>query len=297
MSALKITLAAVAAHALTGTASVATRYLVTFLEPVQIAFLRYVLGSAFVLLIFLICRPKEKSNKPFVLKSILLGMLFFALFPFLFSSAFVHTSAARGALVIATMPVWAMILGYLSRQENMNSKRLFGITLTILGLAIALSDKLLVPSTSVSFLGELIMVSAAIIGAIYSVLSKQWMQGIPAMAYTPLAMLAGWLSLSPWAVSPELVQTLTNMSGLQLGILAFLGCFSGGLAFYLFNWVLSQTSASFATMFVCMNPITAVFLAWLLLGEELTGYFMLGFLIVIIGLVIGHSRNGNRQTI
>lgn len=278
-----------AAHALTGTASVATRYLVTLLEPVQIAFLRYVLGSAFVFLIFLVCRTKQNTEKPFVLKSILLGMLFFALFPFLFSSAFVHTTAARGALVIATMPVWAMILGYLSKQESMNAKRLIGITLTILGLAFALSDKLLLPSTSVSFIGELIMLAAAIVGAIYSVLSKKWMQGIPAMNYTPLAMLAGWISLSPWAASPELIQTISGMSSFQLSIIAFLGCFSGGLAFYLFNWVLSQASASFATMFVCMNPITAVFLAWLLLGEQLTWYFIIGFLVVIIGLIVGNT--------
>lgn len=298
MSILKITLAALAAHALTGTASVATRYLVAFLEPVQVAFLRYVLGSAFVFLIFLACKPSEKTDKPFLLKTILLGTLFFALFPFLFSLAFTHTTAARGALVIATMPVWAMILGYLSRQETMSIKRLFGIMLTVFGLGIALSDKLFISTdTSTSFIGELIMLSAAVVGAIYSVMSKRWMQDIPAMSYTPLAMMAGWVALSPWALNNDLLSVLSTMNGLQLGIIAFLGCFSGGLAFYLFNWVLSKASASFATMFVCMNPITAVFLAWLLLGEQLTWYFILGFLVVVTGLVIGNSRQADRQKI
>ncbi|MDX1519695.1 MAG: DMT family transporter, partial [Gammaproteobacteria bacterium] len=120
---IKITIAVITAHTLTGTASVATRYLVAWLEPVEIVFLRYLFGSALIFTLFLLVKPRP-SDHPYVLKSLMLGILFFALFPFLFSTAFYYTTAAHGALVIATMPVWAMLIAHVTRHEHLNPRLL-----------------------------------------------------------------------------------------------------------------------------------------------------------------------------
>ena len=38
----------------------------------------------------------------------------------------------------------------------------------------------------------------------------------------------------------------------------YLGVVAGGLAFFLLNWVLTKSTATFATIFVTLNPITAI---------------------------------------
>ncbi|HKK16640.1 MAG TPA: DMT family transporter, partial [Gammaproteobacteria bacterium] len=71
-----------------------------------------------------------------------------------------------------------------------------------------------------------------------------------------------------------------------LVVMAYLGIIAGGLAFFLFNWVLDKTTPTITTLFVTLNPVTAIVLAWLLLDEAMTPYFFLGATMVIIGIVL-----------
>ncbi len=282
----KVTLAITAAHFLTGTASVATRYLVAWLDPVEIACLRYLLGGLFICPVFFLHKSK-KPDKPYVMNSIFLGMLFFALFPLLFSTAFQYTSAARGSLVLATMPLWAMLIGYFSKHEIITLRMVAGVLITIAGLAIALQDKLLGSANELmSFKGELFMLAAAFVGAVYSIIAKSTLRNAHANKFTPVAMFSGCLSLSPWALSSNVIPDLYALDIGKLCIVLYLGCIAGGVAFYLFNWVLDKSSATISTLFVSINPLTAIFLAWLLLNEKIMISFFIGTGVVLSGIII-----------
>ncbi len=292
---LKVTAAIILAHILTGTASVSTRYLVAFLEPVEIAFLRYLLGSALIAIAFL-CLPRSRITEPFLLKSVLLGIWFFALFPFLFSMAFDYTTAARGALVIATMPIWTMLISHFLKHEKITALLASAIFLSLLGLTIALLDRLLAAGDSIiAIKGEIIMLLCAMVGGSYSVMAKQQLKTIPPLTYTPLMMVSGCMTLSIWAADTQLVHSLQNFSQQQLLVLLYLGTFAGGVAFFLFNWVLHRTSATYTTLFVSLNPLTAIFLGWLLLGEQMTPKFLLGSVIVFVGLYLGYRSQTQKQ--
>jgi drug/metabolite transporter (DMT)-like permease len=278
------TLAILCCHILTGTASVTTRYLVSVLDPVEIAFLRYLLGGLALLPLFFLFRSRA-LNKTLLLKIAGLGMLFFALFPFLFSWAFLYTSAARGALVLATMPIWTMLISKAIGHERFSGLSLMAMGLTLLGLSIALSDKLMTFSDhAVLFKGELIMLLAALVGAIYAILTKQILRQVPATAMTPLAMLTGCLCLLPIAITQGIDVHVMALSPLQLGLMVYLGIVAGGIAFLLLNWTLNKSTATFTTLFVTLNPITAIFLGNLFLGEEIKANFIVGVLIMFTGL-------------
>ncbi len=284
MKAWQPTLAILCCHILTGTASVTTRYLVSVLDPVEIAFLRYLLGGLALLPLFFLFRSRV-LNKTLFLKIAGLGMLFFALFPFLFSWSFLYTSAARGALVIATIPIWTMLISKAIGHEKISGLSFMAMVLTLLGLSIALADKLMMFSDhEVQFKGELIMLLAALVGAIYAILSRQVLRQVPATTMTPLAMLAGCLCLLPIATTQGIDIHVVALSSLQLGLMAYLGIVAGGIAFFLFNWALNKSTATYVTLFVTLNPITAIFLGNLFLGEVIKTNFIVGVLIVFTGL-------------
>ena len=289
MTPLRITGAIILAHILTGTASVATRYLVAWLDPVEIVCLRYLFGSIVIGLAYMIFR-RGTAKQAYFLKSLGLGILFFAIFPLLFTISFTYTTAARGALVIATMPVWAMLIGHFTRHESMTPRLVISVLLTFSGLALALSDRLALSTGSLTAIkGELIMLAAAMVGAIYSILAKKSMKSVNPLTYTPIMMAAGWLFLSPWALDANLAQKISELSATQVLAVIYLGCLAGGLAFFLFNWVLHHATATYATLFVPLNPLTAIFLGWLLLGESLQINFLLGSAIVFSGLIIART--------
>lgn len=274
-------------HTLTGTASVITRYLVTVLDPIEIAFMRYFFGGLAMLPLFFIFRT-SKLTKILLLKTAGLGALFFALFPFLFSWAFVHTTAARGALVLATMPIWAMLISKVLGHEGINKFSLIAILFTFVGLAVALSDKLMMVSEhNVLFKGEAIMLCTAIVGAVYATFARKVLQEIPASTMTPVAMLSGCLCLLPFSLANGIDEHVVLLSPLQMGLMVYLGVIAGGLAFFLLNWVLNQSTATFASLFVTLNPITAIILGYLFLAEEIKLNFILGVVIVFIGLGFG----------
>jgi drug/metabolite transporter (DMT)-like permease len=289
------TLAIILCHTLTGTASVSTRYLISVLDPVEIAFMRYFFGGLILLPAFFFFRSPN-LNRDLLFKIIVLGILFFALFPFLFSYAFVYTNVARGSLVLATMSIWAMLLSKLMGHEKFSFLSLAAIGLTLSGLFIALSDKLILSlQGSVSFKGELIMLLAAMCGAIYAVMSRSVLKQVLATTMTPIAMLAGCLFLFPFTISNGIDDHILSLSPMQMGLMIYLGIVAGGIAFFLFNWALIRTTATFNTMFVTLNPITAIFLAYLFLGEMISINFIIGVLIVFSGL--GLAVYSQRQAI
>ena len=103
---------------------------------------------------------------------------------------------------------------------------------------------------------------------------------------TPIAMLSGCLCLMPFSVANEIDVHLIQLSDLQLYLLIYLGIFAGGLPFFLLNWVLNQSTATFTTIFVTMNPITATVLGYLLLDEGIKINFIIGVFIVFSGLAL-----------
>ena len=95
--------------ALGGTAVVATRHLAARLDPLTLAFCATALaglclGAAFFGYRLPWIQPRD------VLPVILLGTLLFAGFPALFNQALAWTTAARGALALATMPLLTLLL-------------------------------------------------------------------------------------------------------------------------------------------------------------------------------------------
>ncbi|HIF50915.1 MAG TPA: DMT family transporter [Thiotrichaceae bacterium] len=280
------TIALIVCHALTGTASVLMRYFVNILEPVEIAFLRYLLGGLFILPLFFIFR-NPNLTRSLCVKTAVLGILFFGIFPFLFAQAFVYTNAARGSLVLATMPIWTMLIAKAIGHDKVNLLSIFAISITLLGLFIALSDKLFMSvNEAASFKGELIMLLTAIIGAIYAIHARPVLKQIPASTMTPIAMLAGCAVLFPFSIASGIDDHVLSLTNMQLGLVFYVGLITGGMAFFLFNWVLTRTTATFNTMFVTLNPIVAIFLGYLFLGEVIQINFIIGVFIVFSGLGI-----------
>jgi len=134
----RIIFLAVTCHVLTGSASVAMRYLAGSMEPIDIAFMRYLAGGLIVLPLAFInrCRWPGWNITTHVA---LLGLVFFAIFPWLVAIAFNYTTAARGALVLSTMPLWSMLLGYYLKHEHLSARRSLGVFLAVAGVAVTLN--------------------------------------------------------------------------------------------------------------------------------------------------------------
>ena len=104
--------AAAVASLSAGASIVATRFVVGDLEPVSLAFYRYLVASICLIPILFWGFARFKIKKHDIIPIIFLGSLLYAIFPWLFSLSLFYTSAAFGASGLATLPIITLIVAF-----------------------------------------------------------------------------------------------------------------------------------------------------------------------------------------
>jgi len=75
-----------------------------------------------------------------------------------------------------------------------------------------------------------------------------------------------------------------------IGGVLFLGIVSTAIAMFLWNYAFSQLPASAASLTFFAQPVVGTLLGWLFLGETITPLFLVGGLLIGIGLVISNLK-------
>lgn len=248
------------------------------LPPITIAFFRC-LVAFIVLLPFAWKQMKENKHlfkqewKPLIFMSFT-GVAFFTVLVY---SALQFTSSTNASIVEATTPVFTIGVGMLVLKERLNLFQSLGMVLSLLGAMWVVTRGSWEVVTGLQFnIGDIIMVSAVILWAVYSVLVKQHNSKFP--TYGGLAVMLGIavLTLLPFAAmewtiySPNLLQV-----DKILGII-YLGTFPSLIGFILFNTAVGEVGPSQASIFFNLLPVFTMAGAALLLNEQIESAQLIG---------------------
>jgi drug/metabolite transporter (DMT)-like permease len=274
------------AAVLLGASVVAVRVAVQEVPPLSLAVLRF--GQGFLLLAgaMLVLAPGglrvPRRRLPLLA---LLGAVFFAAFPVTFNTGLRFTEASRGALMLATMPIWSALLGRVA-GERLGGRQLAGVGLSVAGIGLAFAEPGWAAGGGSALLGDGLLLLTGLLGAVYGLLAKRALADHGPAAVTTWAMLFGTLLLLPWALVEGLVPALGRLDGGLLAVVVFLGVPGGAVAFLLWTWALSRLTPTRVAVYVNLNPMVAALLAVLLLAERRSGLFVLGFAAVVGGVLL-----------
>jgi drug/metabolite transporter (DMT)-like permease len=267
-----------------GTASAGTRYVVGAIDPLAVVALRYGIGAVFLLpFAARSLRKLRGSRDAFAVAA--LGVAFFALYPYLFALAFAYTTAARGALVLSTMPLMTLGFALLFRQERFSYTRLLGMVVALCGLAFALSPKI-EASAPDARRGDLVMIAAAFVQAIYNVLSRPYIKRFGALPFTALALCIGAALLVAVSLSTSVFAPLATLGAPAWTVLIYLGVLGCAFLWVLWSYGIQWASPSLVALTVTVNALTASFLGAVFLSEPVGREFIIGFIAVLIGIAI-----------
>lgn len=281
-------IAAFVAATLFGASVVATRVAVQEIPPLSLAVLRFGQGGLILFLCLLVgVRSLLQVNRrdfPFL---ILLGAILFAVFPVTFNAGLRLTEASRGALMLATMPLWSAWLARWARRESLILRQVGGILLTFTGVGIVLVERGLTwQETTWAVAGDGLMLLTALCGAIYGVLAQRILARYTALTVTTYAMVFGTFLLLPAALAEGLPQALAQIEGKLAALILFLGIFGGALGYFSWTFALTRLTPTQVAVYVNLNPIVATILGAALLAERLTGVFAVGFVAVLAGVLL-----------
>jgi drug/metabolite transporter (DMT)-like permease len=275
------------AACLFGASVVAVRIAVRDIPPLTLALLRFGQGAA-VLAIWLALFHRdrlriESRDLPYLG---LLGAIFFAVFPTTFNMGMRYEEASRGAILLATMPLWTLAIARFVTRERLTFRQTVGVFISIAGVAVVILQKGRSATSDGDLLrGDLLLVVTAVCGAIYNVSAKRMLAKYGGVTVTFYAMLIGSLLLAP-AVAVEHPPSFSRLSAETVWLVVLLGVLGGAIAFSLWTSALRRLTPTQVAVYINLNPVAATLLAATTLHERLSALFVVGFIAVVAGVMI-----------
>lgn len=269
-----------------GASFIATKVALQDISPVSVVWLRFSMGvlilGAAVAMRRQFALPKRSEWAYFAL----LGFLGITFHQWLQSNGLQTSEAGTTAWIVATTPVFMALLGRVVLKERLGWLKITGIFLAFAGVLLVVSKGDL-SSVSVGRFGapgdRLILVSA-VNWAVFSVLSRRGLKSYPAGLMMFYVMSLGWLFTSILFFAAGNAAEISNLTfNGWLGI-AFLGIFCSGLAYIAWYDALQALSAAQTGVFLYIEPLVAVVVAFFVLGEPVTVISLIGGGVILLGV-------------
>ncbi len=192
------------------------------------------------------------------------------------------------ALIVAVVPLWVVVMRLLF-GEHVRRGTLAGVLAGFAGMAI-----LVVPrgvSGTVDVASMLMLVWAAASWAVGSFYSKRLALPANPFVSTATQMLAGGIGLSAAGLLTGELGLLTAgrpFSSESMLAVLYLVVFGSLITFTAYTWLLQHAPVSKVATYAYVNPVVAIFLGWLVLGEEIGLSIVIGgaMILVAVGLVV-----------
>ena len=194
------------------------------------------------------------------------------------------------ALLVATEPLWVVVLNWALTHIRPNWKVLLGVFIGMTGVALLVGDGLKagITGSSIHLLGALVVLFAAFAwaaGSVYA--SRNPIKASTSMASGMQMLSGGSLLLLLGLASGDLQRlNLANASWVSIGAFFYLLVFGSLVGFTAYSWLLRNVSPARAATYAYVNPVVAVFLGWLLASEPLTLRMLIAAAIIIGSVVL-----------
>ena len=195
------------------------------------------------------------------------------------------STAANGSLVTSATPAFVLVFAWMLLKEKITWPRLVSLLLATLGV-VAVIDPSSAQLNPELFLGNLSLIGAALTWALYSVLVRKTTQNLDVLPFSLIAFLGGLPITLPVGAWEARTLGIGEISLGVVGGILFLGIISTALAMVLWNTAFALVDASLASLTFFAQPVVGTVLGWLFLGERITPLFLLGGLLIGLGLVI-----------
>jgi drug/metabolite transporter (DMT)-like permease len=270
---------------------VVSKYVLTFVPPFTLLWLRYVIAFLLLAAILFFSREYKIGRRDWFTVA---GIGFVGYFLSV-GAQFVGTKwsdAHTGALITSASPAFILLFARLILKESLTVRKLCALILSTTGVIIVVGWG---SGEQNNLWGDLFLVIAAVTWALLSVFAKQASQRLSSLAVTTYALLFAILYTTPvmfWELSRVDVIFPTRPL-LWWGIL-YLGVVSTAGAFFLWNKGMELMDAGVGSLFFFFQPLVGSFLGWLLLGERLDWRFFAGGIFIIAGVLLSTLQKDKR---
>lgn len=245
-----------------------------------IALVRGVVGTLFLLMFcrlrkMPLCREAIRKNLGLlVLSGVFIGFNWILLF-----EAYRYTTVATATLCYYLAPVFVILVAPILFGEKLTLRKGVCVAVALVGMVFVSGVTPAGFSGSGELLGILFGVGAAVLYASVVLMNKKLAQ-VQAFERTIVQLGAAALALLPYVLITQW-GTVMNWSGLSIPLLLVMGIVHTGIAYALYFGAIKELPAQTSALLSYIDPVSAIILSALFLGESLTISGAVGAVLVL----------------
>jgi len=277
------------------------RLLAVNLPPVSIAVLRYAIVVPVLFGILRVKRQPIRLERKWMVNLVVMGLFSTTLYQIFFLYGVRYAAASDDSLVIGIGPVLVAIMASFVLNERLTKTKNLGFISGLAGIGVI---SVLSPNTDVLNrpLGISLVFGGAIAYAMYTITLRRFVAANRSDNTSPtlssLAILA-WISLFGWIflIPLSLLEAPWTYSWgpvSWLGIL-YLALLSTVVGYFFYVEGVSKIGAGRAAIFGNLVPVFGVITSVVLLGENLSPWHGVSFLLILTGVVLVNMQKKVRQ--
>ena len=269
-----------------GASFIATKIALREVSPVTVVWLRFLMGVLLLGGAVVLRRQIGLPSGKELAYLALLGAIGITFHQWLQSVGLVTSQASTTAWIVATTPIFMALLGWIFLKEKLGILQIAGIFLAVLGVLLVVTggDLKRISAGKFGAPGDLLILISAPNWAVFSILSRRSLAKFPATQMMFYVMCFGWLFTSVLFFSGPGLSEIRNLSLDGWLAISFLGVACSGLAYIFWYDGLQTLKSAQVGAFLYLEPLIAVAVSFVVIGEQLFLASILGGAGILLGV-------------
>jgi drug/metabolite transporter (DMT)-like permease len=266
---------------------VISRAMNNVIPPAGFVFWRWVVAS---LVLAPIALPRLRHEWPIIRANLQLicicGLFGVTLFNFLIYTAMHSTTAINAALVNSAIPVFILMFARIFYGQRVSLRQHLGIALSLVGVATIILQGELARIRTLTFnRGDLLVLLAAVVWAIYSVAIRRYPQGLNPFLFLFSTCISGLIFLIPFYAVELVAGDFISLNTATVLSIGYVGILASVVAFMGWTSGLRRVGAHVGGQFIHLMPAFSTILAVIFLGEHLRSFHVFGIILIFGGIL------------
>lgn len=212
-----------------------------------------------------------------------------------------YIPSGLAALMCSMIPIFTIALNLIAtRREKVNSQIIAGMFLGLFGVAFIFKDNLELLSDPASLTGIIVVLVSIVSWCLGGLYTQIYRSESDSFFNAGVQMFVGGSGLFVLSAFNEDWQNLPQMHTQSIFALLYLILFGSILAFASYLYAMSKLPAGLVSIYAYINPLVAILLGFLVLGEKITWFTCLAFLVTTGGVYlvnVGYKTQINKLKI
>jgi drug/metabolite transporter (DMT)-like permease len=256
------------------------------LPPLAFNGSRILLASVVLFVIAALVRDAKWPSREDTRSLLVLGVLGNGVYQLLFIFGLSRTRAGVAALIVAAGPAWIAIISRLLGRERVSRNGWIGIGLQLVGVGCVVSSTQSFGGGGEVLLGAALIMLGSIAWGLFSVLLQPYTQRAHPLHLSAITMASGAVIILV-AAAPDLLRLdWGGVTPSAWGSILYAGLGALVVAYLLFYRGVRVLGPTRTALYSNLQPVFALAVAWLMLGEQPSGWQLIGAAFIMGGLLL-----------